>query len=77
MMGIQCSKISNNELSYIEGYSWEKDIKTKNEFDKLKSFDTGYKEGNICLDLLNNNFDIIDTITITTRRFNRLTSRAC
>jgi hypothetical protein len=77
MMGIACSKIENGELKHIEGYSWKEDSKTKDEFNKLRAFDTGYKEGNICLDLLSNDLmDIDDTITVAPRIFNSLTGRA-
>lgn len=73
MKGIKCSKITNGELVYLEGYAWKTGKETVDKFQEQKAFDTGYQEGNICLDLLGNNgVDILDTITITKERFDGL-----
>ena len=70
MLSIRCSKIkSEKELKFIEGYSWNTSKLAREEFERLRPTDTGFKIGNVCLDLIDDNGDIKDTITITTELF--------
>lgn len=67
---IKCSKIkSEKELEFIEGYSWNTNKQARKEFEDLRPADTGFIVGNICLDLIDDNGDIKDTITITEELF--------
>lgn len=65
-LGIKCSEIvSKKEIKYLEGYKFETSLRTWKEFMSAKRQDTGFKVGNICLDLIDmNNGDIIETITL-------------
>lgn len=70
MLSIKCSKIkSEKELEFIEGYSWNTNKQARKEFEDLRTADTGFKVGNVCLDLIDDNGDIKDTITITEELF--------
>ncbi len=71
---IKVSRIEKGELILITGYMWETTSQTRSAFENERTYDIGYKEGGICLDLYNYNDDIEDTITITESRFMSLIS---
>ena len=72
MKGIKVSRIVNGELKYIEGYSWKTDEETEEQFNIMKKKKIDYNEGEICLDLIDSNDDILETITITSKEFARI-----
>lgn len=69
MLGIRVSEIQDNQLKYIEGYSWQTNEKTREKFEEQRDNNVGYGNGHICLDLIEIKGDIIDTITITKEQF--------
>jgi len=73
MLGISVGKIKKNEVKHLEGYAWKTDEKTREQFEIMKENQVPFKEGNICLDLLESeNNDILETITIPEEEYLRV-----
>lgn len=74
MTHIKAGLIFDREIFPITGFKDEDSI-IKEQFYAEKKNDTGYKIGNVYLDLYNDNGDLIDTITITRKRYRELTGK--
>lgn len=74
MTYIKAGLIFEKEVFPITEFKDEDNI-IREQFYTEKNNDTGFKIGNICLDLYNDNEDLIDTITITRERYLELTNK--